>query len=412
MLNARRKFFRFTFNAAPESGTPLERPRTIPLVAGLIVAGMFAVFAAVWWSQFSRLHLSGSNGVFDLMGGLFSLFWLMGWSIGVLFLAALTLAFLFYREAAYLSGGRLVSVMTVGPLGLRAEYELARIRNLRVASDPDGKTRKILFDCDGIACSFGNMMQPEVAERNLQRVQRAVEGAGFGEASDFAPATPAAAPVDPLPAPAWVPPASRGLPWASMLALVAANLIPLFMVWSGAWTLGQVMLLFWAESTVVGFFTLLKMAVVAKWWAIFPGMFFVGHFGGFMAGHFMFIYMLFLRDGHAGLPDSAALLELGRLFAPLTLALLALVLSHGISFVLNFIKQREYEGEKVQSLMMAPYGRIMVMHFTLLLGGWVVMLLHDPAPVISLLVLLKIMADLRGHYGSHARQVSGAQDAN
>jgi len=207
LLSERRKLFRFTFNAAPESGTPLESPRTIPLVAGLLVAAMFAIFAAVWWSQFSRLHLSAANGVFDLMGELFSLFWLLGWSIAVLFLAALTLALLFYREAAYLSAGRLVSVMTVGPLGLRAEYELARVRNLRVASDPDGRTRKIQFDYDGIPCSFGNMMQPEVAERNLQRVQRAQEGAGFGEAFDFAPAvSPAAAIFEPPPEPAYVPP--------------------------------------------------------------------------------------------------------------------------------------------------------------------------------------------------------------
>ena len=94
------------------------------------------------------------------------------------------------------------------------------------------------------------------------------------------------------------------------------------------------------------FNTLLKMAVVARWWAIFPGMFFIGHFGGFMAMHFLFIYEFFLRGAHGGIqPD--AMSELLRVFMPVQIALLGLLLSHGISFVLNFMMRKEHEGERV-----------------------------------------------------------------
>lgn len=411
LVRERLKYFRFTFNAAPEMGTPLEMPRAIPLVAGLIAAVMFAIFAGVWWVQFSRLHLDGSGDVGSLMGSLFSLFWLMGWSIGVLFLAVVTFVLLFFREGAWLSGGRLVSVMTVGPLGVRGEYELARMRNLRVEDDRDGRTARIRFDYDGMACSIGNMMPPEVAARNLKLLQGVVPGNTF-DAEPIAAPAPAPAPAVASVVPGYVP-EQHGLPWLSMLTLIVANLIPLFMVLSGGWTLGQVMMLFWAESAVIGGYTLLKMAVVAKWWAIFPGVFFLGHFGGFMAIHFLFIYELFLRGLHAGLPGPAAWPELLRLFAPLQWALLALVVSHGVSFVLNFILRAEHEGERVQSLMMAPYGRIVVMQLTLILGGWVVMLLHDPRPVLALLVVIKILADLNGHYGERTkRKGSGEQGSS
>ncbi len=397
--------FHFTLHAGTEPGTPLEAPRRVPLLAKLIVVGMFAAFATVWVVQFNNLSLHKPGGVTDLMMTLFSLFWLMGWSVGVLLLAVLTVFLLLYREASYLAGGKLVNVMNVGPFAMRGEYELARMQNLRVAEEANGKTAKILFEYGGKACTLGNNMLPDVAARNLKVLQDAVAAADV-----FAPLQVAAAPAAPVP----VRPVShaeaerRGLPWPSMASLVAANLIPLYMVLSGEWTLEQVILLFWAESGVIGFYTLLKMAVVARWWSIFPGVFFLGHFGGFMAMHFLFIYMLFLRGALPGTLAPAALDELVRLFAPLQLALLALVISHGISFVANFAMRREYEGARVQSLMTAPYGRIIAMQLTLILGGWVVMWLHDPAPALAMLIVFKVIADLSGHHGEHERAKGSA----
>ena len=84
---------------------------------------------------------------------------------------------------------------------------------------------------------------------------------------------------------------------------------------------------------------------------------------------------------------------------PLWPALLALFVSHGISFALNFLGRREYQHMTVQKLMAAPYGRIVMMQFTLIFGGWVVMLLNNPLPALVLLIVLKVAADLRAHYG-------------
>ena len=110
---------------------------------------------------------------------------------------------------------------------------------------------------------------------------------------------------------------------------------------------------FWVLGWSVG--VLIKLAVVAKWAVLGVGPFFLGHYGGFMAAHFLFVYYLFVRGISATGPEPAAASALLDLFVPLWPALLSLVVSHGISFARNFLKGREYVGRKVAEQMAEPY---------------------------------------------------------
>jgi len=329
------------------------------------------------------------------MAMLFQLFWMLGWSVGVLALGALTVFLLFFGESARLADGRLIHVLNVGPFKMITEYDLARLRNPRVEADTNGKGARVRFDYDERRRGLGDTMPRSTAERIVAALRGAIPAAARAPASEVAaPPKPAPANIDP-PAETTARPLSR----ISMLALIVANLVPLFGVLFAGWKLEEVMVLFWAESAVIGIYTLLKMAVVGKWWAPFSGLFFVGHFGGFMAIHFLFIYEMFVRGMNARGPGPGAVEALTNLFTPLWPALLALFVSHGISFALNFIGRREYQRTTVSRLMAAPYGRIVIMQFTLLFGGWVVMLLKNPLPALVLLIVLKVAADLRAHYG-------------
>jgi len=337
MLSNRKNFFRFTFGGGQVAGKPLESSRPLPIVAGVIVAGMFAVFAGIWWSTFKQLHFSSTDGVASIMGSLFMVFWLMGWSMAVVVLGALTLVIFLLRETAYLSDGKLIAMLNVGPFGLRRDFDLERVSNLRVEPDRGGKTAKIKFEYDGVTCSSGNMLKPEVAERNLRLLQGEMDRAAFSTASDFEPKIEEPEPKIVIPRVTdYVPPKSHGTPWISMAVLVAANLIPLYWAVMGDWALEQVIVLCGAESAIVAFYTILKIAMVAKWWAPFPGIFFLAHFSGFMAIHFMFIYELFIRGIGTKGPEPAAFEVMQSLYTDLSPALLALFLSHGVSFVLNF----------------------------------------------------------------------------
>ena len=77
--------------------------------------------------------------------------------------------------------------------------------------------------------------------------------------------------------------------------------------------------------------------------------------------------------------------------------LLSLIASHGFSFYWNYVKNGEYQRASLQALMGQPYGRVMVLHLTVLFGGWIVMLLGSPVGALLVLVALKTAADWRGH---------------
>ena len=77
---------------------------------------------------------------------------------------------------------------------------------------------------------------------------------------------------------------------------------------------------------------------------------------------------------------------------------LGLALSHGISFVHNYLWLGEYQQAKLQALMAQPYGRVVVLHLTILGGGFLMMALHSPRAGLVVLVLLKMAIDLAAHW--------------
>ena len=83
------------------------------------------------------------------------------------------------------------------------------------------------------------------------------------------------------------------------------------------------------------------------------------------------------------------------------LAALSMVVSHGVSYVTNFLGRGEFRRLGVQELMMQPYGRVIVLHLAVLVGGFAVLLLG--APILSLLLLigLKTGFDVRAHLAEH-----------
>src|SRR5207249_862396 len=76
--------------------------------------------------------------VSDLVFLLFQLFWVIGWSVGVLFLGGLTVLLFLYGESARLENGQLVYVPHLGPLKIILDYDLSRVRNVRLENAGTG----------------------------------------------------------------------------------------------------------------------------------------------------------------------------------------------------------------------------------------------------------------------------------
>ena len=80
----------------------------------------------------------------------------------------------------------------------------------------------------------------------------------------------------------------------------------------------------------------------------------------------------------------------------------ALFLSHGASFFLNYLGKREYLTTSPIRQMFAPYGRVVVLHLTILIGAFAVAILGAPIGALVVLVVLKTAFDLRLHLRQHA----------
>ncbi len=224
----------------------------------------------------------------------------------------------------------------------------------------------------------------------------------------------------------------------SYLPLIFANIIPVFFIIYYNWDVGPVITLYWAENLIIGFFQLCRiwiapvsgrLAVVGK---SFLTLFFLIHFGGFCAIHgiFVFAFLSMGQDVDPVFSQTTGGSELSFAWGPfifvallisvvkyfLTTAsvetlfsVLALFMSHGWSFVVNHWLSGEYKTSSTDELMTAPYKRVMILHFVILIGGFAVMSLKSPVPLVILLVVIKILMDIKFHLASHRRHEESDQ---
>lgn len=196
----------------------------------------------------------------------------------------------------------------------------------------------------------------------------------------------------------------------SAILLVLANLVPVYGVFFLNWKVFPLLFLFWLENVYIGFFNVLKMIMCqpqngANWLGkLFLIPFFTFHYGMFTAVHGIFVIVLFGSQSlhSSGFPNLHIFQEIIKM-NNLQYAALLLFLSHGFSFLWNYLGNKEYEKISLQSLMAKPYGRVIVLHFTILLGGFLLMALGSPASGLLLFIISKILMDVNAHSREHDR---------
>jgi hypothetical protein len=198
----------------------------------------------------------------------------------------------------------------------------------------------------------------------------------------------------------------RDVDWRqpSVIALILANLVPIFGVVFLHWEVFPLMFLFWSENLIVGAFNVLKMLTAnpsspVGWIGkLFIIPFFCVHYGMFTFIHGVFVIALFGGGlgGMHGFPNAATFWRVMQ-ENELGWAVLGLTVSHGISFMTNYIGKGEYQRASLNQLMSQPYGRIVVMHLAILGGGFLMLALHSPVWGLILLVVLKTAFDLNSH---------------
>lgn len=236
---------------------------------------------------------------------------------------------------------------------------------------------------------------------------------------------------------------------ASAIALILANLLPLFGVLFLKWDAFSIVALYWAENVVLGAINVLKMIACSPDeksidWSRFAGdekveelkrqfegsresievaklvhhggklflvPFFAVHYGFFCLIHGVFVFTLFGHENlRSGFGPFGPLSDIGSVFREQHLwwAVAALAASHLYSFIVNYIGRGEYRRTIIAWQMFQPYARVIVLHLAILFGGFVAMALGSNVGVLVILVLAKTVLDLHFHLLEHLCKAGGA----
>jgi uncharacterized protein DUF6498 len=213
--------------------------------------------------------------------------------------------------------------------------------------------------------------------------------------------------------------------------LIVVNLIPLAGAIFWGWDVFTLLILYWVENGIVGVFNVLKMTLAqgpldtrsgdpesvtaASRLTLIP--FFIIHYGIFWVVHGVFVMSLptfigvgspipvFLPDGS---PMGFETDVLGRRLGLVALGAVGLAISHGVSFLVNYIGRGEYRTARLGMLMFAPYPRLFALHLTIILGGMLSIALGSPVGSMIVLVAIKIAIDLALHIREHRRAEAAA----
>lgn len=399
---------------------PFRRSWTVIAIVA-VLATVFLIPAITTFNT-ALLEWGQQETLFDLVSALFLSLWLLGWSVAPLFLTGLLLLLLTGREILSARPG--IVKLSIGIPGLMAyvEYDVTQMRNLKreLPQKNTGNSWRgphMVFDYEGSRISFGSdidMMQAA----NLSSSLAIATGSSIRE-ENIAEGEPAASPISKnrtqlinkfsniLKAKAAETAAGTATAESqvrikhtpvftfSTLVLVLANLVPVIGALYFGWDLSSVLVIYWAESAVIGFYNICKILVIGGISSFFYGIFFISHFGAFMAIHFMFLYQIFIK----GMDSSASVSieEVSLFLVDLWPAILALFVSHGISFIQNFLGRKEYLNRTAKKQMSEPYQRIVFMHLVIIIGAGLSTMLGEKNWVIMMVIAAKVIVDIRAH---------------
>ncbi|HLE59022.1 MAG TPA: DUF6498-containing protein [Candidatus Limnocylindria bacterium] len=207
------------------------------------------------------------------------------------------------------------------------------------------------------------------------------------------------------------------------VALVVSNLLPLAGVVWWDWDLFTILTLYWVENGIVGVINVPKIlhaegsTLSGTWRMSLNGRqiesmargpiaaFFALHYGGFWLGHGLFVIVALpvMTTGF-----TSGQVSPGADWGLVGSGAVALAISHAISYRANYLGRGEYRTASPGGQMMAPYGRLVILHVTIILGAALSMMIGSPVGSLLVLVSLKLVLDLFFHLREHWRLAAAA----
>jgi hypothetical protein len=212
---------------------------------------------------------------------------------------------------------------------------------------------------------------------------------------------------------------SRVYRYLPIAILLVSNFIPLLGVLYWGWDTFVLLMLYWLETLIIAFWTLLRILIAGDFSnnffgeiasRIFMFAFFLVHAGGFMFGHFIFLWGFFGKSWLKEIPVTSSLSSIpveafwdkmivaNGLLIPLAISFVG----RGIAFLIEMSKlslwkrlvtQEAGADGKAGGLVGGLYGRIITMHVVIIIGAIFAQKFGALAPLV-LLIVLKTVVDL------------------
>lgn len=203
-------------------------------------------------------------------------------------------------------------------------------------------------------------------------------------------------------------------------AILAVDLFPVYAVIQFGWEATALVFLYWLENLIVGAVTLLRMLAssITKGAAGIASLAFLAPFFTFHYGMFCFVHGIFLAVFAAASSGGMSEADFMGPFALVEFALStgdqmalfigAIVALQLFLFVRDFIGRGEFRSANIQTEMMRPYGRIILLHFALFAGFGLMLWLGQPMIGVLALILLRAVW---GVYQAYRRRFQPMRDS-
>ena len=188
--------------------------------------------------------------------------------------------------------------------------------------------------------------------------------------------------------------------------ILTVDLFPILAVLTMGWGATPLVFLYWLENLIIGAVTLARMTATSVKDGpsglvimAFLGPFFFVHYGMFCFVHGVFVSVFANLSGGieggiggAGFPTPFSLIDQALTSgANMTVFVIAIIALQVFLFVQDFLWRGQYKRSEVQTEMMAPYGRIIVLHIGLFAGAFAMVALGEPMLGILALIILRAL---------------------
>ena len=184
--------------------------------------------------------------------------------------------------------------------------------------------------------------------------------------------------------------------------IIAANFVPFYGLLVWGWTIFSVFFLYWAENAIIGVYVLIMIGAIGARQGVLPFVgsifamfFFVIHYGMFCMAHLAILTELFRPkiDHSSFQPADIVPLLLSPEIQGFYFAIAGLVVAQALECFYAYAT-KYYKFKKPEEVMFVPYGRIVVLHIAILVGGLIAQQLGSPVWALAVLIVLKTLYDI------------------